>query len=43
MVAVALGWLVYREPFGWKETAAMLIIFVGVGIVKWQSSIVRNR
>ena len=41
VVAVALGWLVYREPFGLKETAAMLIIFVGVGIVKWQTSIKR--
>jgi drug/metabolite transporter (DMT)-like permease len=37
VVAVALGWLVYREPFGLKETAAMLIIFLGVGIVKWQT------
>jgi drug/metabolite transporter (DMT)-like permease len=41
VVAVALGWLVYREPFGLKETVAMLIIFVGVGIVKWQTSIKR--
>lgn len=38
VVAVALGWLVYREPFGLKETVAMLIIFTGVGIVKWQTS-----
>jgi drug/metabolite transporter (DMT)-like permease len=38
LVAVALGWLFYREPFGWKETWAMLIIFAGVGIVKWQTS-----
>jgi drug/metabolite transporter (DMT)-like permease len=41
VVAVALGWLVYREPFGLKETVAMLIIFTGVGIVKWQTSIKR--
>jgi drug/metabolite transporter (DMT)-like permease len=41
VVAVALGWLVYREPFGLKETTAMLIIFVGVGIVKWQTSVKR--
>jgi len=34
IVAVALGWLVYREPFGWRETAGMLIIFFGVAIVK---------
>ena len=38
VVAVTLGWLVYREPFGLKETVAMLIIFTGVGIVKWQTS-----
>jgi drug/metabolite transporter (DMT)-like permease len=41
VVAVTLGWLVYREPFGLKETAAMLIIFTGVGIVKWQTSVKR--
>lgn len=34
VVAVTLGWLVYREPFGWIETAAMIIIFIGVGLVK---------
>ena len=34
VVAVALGWLFYREPFGWKETGAMVIIFAGVAIVK---------
>jgi drug/metabolite transporter (DMT)-like permease len=34
VVAVALGWLFYREPFGWRETAAMLIIFAGVAVVK---------
>ena len=41
VVAVALGWLVYREPFGWKETVAMIVIFAGVGIVKWQTSLKR--
>jgi drug/metabolite transporter (DMT)-like permease len=41
VVAVALGWMVYREPFGLKETVGMLIIFTGVGIVKWQTSIKR--
>jgi drug/metabolite transporter (DMT)-like permease len=35
MVAVALGWLFYREPFGWREASGMLVIFLGVGIVKW--------
>lgn len=34
VVAMALGWLVYREPFGWRETTAMLVIFAGVGAVK---------
>jgi drug/metabolite transporter (DMT)-like permease len=35
LVAMWLGWLFYREPFGWRETAAMLIIFLGVAVVKW--------
>jgi len=34
IVAVALGWWFYREPFGWRETAAMMVIFAGVAIVK---------
>jgi drug/metabolite transporter (DMT)-like permease len=34
VVAVTLGWLFYREPFGRRECAAMLIVFLGVGIVK---------
>lgn len=34
VVAVFLGWLFYREPFGWREAAAMLVIFAGVAIVK---------
>ncbi|MEO8025191.1 MAG: EamA family transporter [Bryobacteraceae bacterium] len=34
LVAVTLGWLVYREPFGLREAAAMVIIFLGVAIVK---------
>jgi len=34
VVAVALGKLFYNEPFGAKELAAMLVIFLGVGIVK---------
>ena len=34
VVAVALGWLFYREPFGARELAAMLVIFIGVAIVK---------
>ena len=38
LVAVALGWLFYREHFGMREFLAMLVIFLGVGIVKWQSA-----
>lgn len=34
VVAVALGWLVYREPFGLRAAAAMAIIFTGVALVK---------
>lgn len=33
-VAVALGALVYQEPFGGREAASMGIIFLGIGIVK---------
>ena len=33
-VAVVLGWLFYREPFGKQEFAAMLAIFAGVAVVK---------
>ncbi len=34
VVAVLLGWLFYREPFGWRETVSMAVIFAGVAIVK---------
>ncbi len=34
IVAVALGWLFYREPFGLRESIAMVIIFASVGVVK---------
>lgn len=34
VVAVILGRLVYREPFGLREAAAMAVIFLGVGLVK---------
>ena len=34
VVAVALGWLFYREPFGGREAIGMVIIFAGVAIVK---------
>lgn len=38
VVAVALGWLFYREPFGWREAAAMAVIFAGVAMVKLAST-----
>ena len=34
IVAVALGWLVYRERFGWIEAVSMVIIFSSVALVK---------
>jgi len=34
VVAVTLGWLFYREPFGVREGTAMAIIFTGVALVK---------
>jgi drug/metabolite transporter (DMT)-like permease len=34
VVAVGLGWLFYREPFGLREALAMLVIFASVGVVK---------
>jgi drug/metabolite transporter (DMT)-like permease len=34
VVAVALGWLFYREPFGKRQAAAMAVIFLGVWLVK---------
>ena len=42
LVAVSLGWLFYREPFGWRETVAMVIIFLGVAMVKAASSRLRT-
>lgn len=37
IVAVVLGWLFYREPFGLKEAAAMVVIFAAVAVVKRSS------
>jgi drug/metabolite transporter (DMT)-like permease len=34
IVAVALGWWFYREPFGWPEAVGMAIVFAGVALVK---------
>jgi drug/metabolite transporter (DMT)-like permease len=38
IVAVFLGWLFYREPFGNRELLAMVAIFAGVGLVKYFSA-----
>jgi drug/metabolite transporter (DMT)-like permease len=38
IVAVGLGWLFYREPFGVREAAAMVVIFAGVAVVKRYAS-----
>jgi drug/metabolite transporter (DMT)-like permease len=38
VVAVTLGWLFYREPFGGREAAAMIVIFAGVALVKRYSA-----
>ncbi len=34
VVAVILGWIFYREPFGPREALAMVVIFAGVALVK---------
>ncbi len=34
VVAVLLGWVFYREPFGRREAVAMGIIFIGVAVVR---------
>jgi drug/metabolite transporter (DMT)-like permease len=36
VVAMGVGWLFFREPFGLRELSAMLIIFSGVAIIKRQ-------
>ncbi len=35
VVAVLMGWVFFREPFGVRSAVAMLIIFVGIGVVRW--------
>ncbi len=42
LVAVVLGWIFFREPFGWLECFAMVMIFTGVAIVKRQSVAVQK-
>jgi drug/metabolite transporter (DMT)-like permease len=38
IVAVFLGWLFLREPFGLRELAAMLIVFIGIALVRWSEA-----
>jgi drug/metabolite transporter (DMT)-like permease len=38
IVAVILGWLFFRESFGWTDAAGMGVIFLGVAMVKRFSS-----
>lgn len=38
VVAAALGWLIYREPFGSREMVAMAVIFLGVFLVSRASA-----
>jgi drug/metabolite transporter (DMT)-like permease len=38
IVAVFLGWLIFREPFGRRGLLAMLIIFAGIGLVRRSES-----
>ncbi len=35
VVAVIVGWLFFREPFGVRAAIAMLIIFAGIVVVRW--------
>jgi len=39
IVAVWLGFLFFREPFGGREAAAMVIIFTGIALVRWSESL----
>lgn len=38
VVAVILGWLIFREPFGPREAVAMVLIFAGIAIVKFSGT-----
>ena len=42
IVAMFLGWLIYREPVGMRELGAMLIIFLGVTLVKRSAGVARK-
>lgn len=38
VVAVFLGWLFFREPFGYPEAIAMVVIFAGIAVVRWSEA-----
>jgi len=38
IVAVFLGWLFFREAFGYRHLIAMLVIFAGIVLVRWSES-----
>jgi len=38
IVAVWLGFLFFREPFGFRELIAMIVIFAGIALVRWSES-----
>jgi len=38
VVAVWLGWVFYRERFGWHQAGAMAVIFLGVALVQMQET-----
>ena len=38
IVALFLGWLFFREPFGTRGVISMAIIFLGIGVVRWSES-----
>lgn len=38
IVAVWLGFLFFREPFGSRELISLLIIFAGIALVRWSES-----
>jgi len=38
VVAIFLGWLAFREPFGYRDLVAMIIIFAGIVLVRWSES-----
>jgi len=38
VVAVFLGYVFFREPFGHRAALAMLIIFAGIAVVRWSET-----